>query len=173
MSWMRNRFVILILAFFSIASGFAQSKLVKTYIEENPEGTSFYFYQSVLRVLHSEGKDGDSDYNKFIKNLDCVRFFYLSDSISKKNFSKDFISKIREEGFEDLMAFRESGFNIQLFMKGDGEDAEFLGVVAESTFKLIFEMEGSPNLKYINTLSDLNLKKIKNVIPANLEFQME
>lgn len=170
---MRSKFLMLVLAFFTFSSAFGQDNVVASYIEEHPEGTSFYFYQSVLRVLHSDGKQADSDYNKFIKDLDHIRFFYLSDSTSKKSFSKDFIAKIRTEGFEDLMTFRESGFNIQLFMKGEGENAAFLGVVAESSFKLIFEMEGSPNLKYINTLSDMNLNKIKNIIPANLEFNVK
>lgn len=169
---MRSKWLFILVAFLSITPAFSQASAVKEYIKKHPEGNSFFFYQSVLRVLHSDGKNNDSDYNKLIKELDYIRFFYLSDSTDLGGLSEDFLPRIKAEGYEDLMELRESGFRIRLYMKGEGQEAEFMGVVAESTFLLIFEMEGKPNLKYINTLSDLNLSKVKNIIPSNIDFNI-
>lgn len=170
---MKNKLLLLTLIFFSVTSAFSQSDVVKSYINDHPNGISFYFYKSVLRVLHSEGKNGDSDYNKFIKDLDYVRFFYLGDETDIEHLSSDFLPKIKQEGYEDLIELRESGFRIRFYMKGEGEEAKFMGLVAEPTFLLIFEVEGNPNLNYMNTLSDLDLRKIKNIIPANMGFDIK
>lgn len=158
-----KKIIIISLALLCSVAAFGQSKTVLEF-EENAKGMKLFMYQSVIRMLN---RDQNPEFNKLIQDLDHLRFV-MTDSIgeSSKNEFKKLDAGIRSEGFEEVMAFDNKDYRCHLFeLTGNGDKSVWVAAMFMEGRAGIIEMKGSLNLKYLESMSSLNMEKLGNMLP--------
>lgn len=158
--------ILFFLFLFTSFTVFSQSQTVQDF-ESKSDGYNLYLYQSLIRMLNQEK---NPEFNKLIKDLDHLRFITMTKQKSD-NALDEFTSldeSIQAEGFESIMTFdrQDSKVHIYEFSTKKAKSVWVATIFVEGRAGLI-EMVGSLNLKYINSLSGLDMERLQEMLPID------
>jgi hypothetical protein len=159
--YMRN--LLLLFSVFIILSGCSSSsnefcKAVSDFKENTGNITSFYFYNSTLRMVNFTH---DPSYDKLISDVKKIRVLTL------KNEKEDLDQKrmialanqIHKESFVDMMQMKQQGYTIMVFMKKHNDQPiEFIGMGYDLKSCFIVDLLGSIPVSVLPSLINGNFK---------------
>ncbi len=146
-------------------TGFAQSRSVEKFREDNRPSTTLFFYKSTLKMisridLSSLGGADVSEFNDMppigdmIKGIEKVKFFLFEGSDDRHSVSlndfKALQTKIEGEGYESMMSARLEGNNMNIMMKERrGNPQGFVVLITMEDGFSIIDIEGYPDVNNI------------------------
>lgn len=160
-----KKLLILSLLFSMTLSGFAQSRSVERFRQDNRPSTTLFFYKSTLKMISriDLGALGGADVSEFqdmppigdmIKGIEKVKFFLYEDnddrhSAGKSDF-KTLQADIEGEGYESMMSARIEGNNMNIMMKERrGKPQGFVVLITMDEGYSIIDIEGYPDVNNI------------------------
>lgn len=160
-----KKLLILSLLFSMTLTGFAQSRSVENFRQDNSPSTTLFFYKSTLKMisridLSMLGGAGVSEFQDMppigdmIKGIEKVKFFLFENSdedneIQSGDF-KDLKSKIEAEGYESMMSAQIEGSNMNVMMKERrGNPEGFVVLITMEDGYSIIDIEGYPDISNI------------------------
>lgn len=160
-----KKLLILSLLFSMTLSGFAQSRSVETFRQDNSPSTTLFFYKSTLKMISRIDLSmlGGADVSEFqdmppigdmIKGIEKVKFFLFENStddqfVSDSDF-KSLQASIEAEGYESMMSARVEGNNMNIMMKEKrGNPQGFVVLITMEDGYSIIDIEGYPDVSNI------------------------
>jgi hypothetical protein len=164
------------LSIFSLAlvmtlAAFGQSQTVADF-EESTEGYKLFLYQSVIRMLN---KDKNPDFNMLIRNLDHLRFV-SSDAQGEEARAvfREVDRGVQKEGFEEIMSFDNSANKCRIYeLESRGGESTWVVTLLMEDVAAAMEMKGSLDLKYLDALSSLNMERVGEMLPLDMQNEIE
>ncbi len=160
-----KKLLILSLLFSMTLTGFAQSRSVETFRQDNSPSTTLFFYKSTLKMISRIDLSmlGGSDVSEFkdmppigdmIKGIEKVKFFLFENSDDENEIQlidfKNLKSKIEAEGYESMMSARIEGSNMNVMMKERrGNPEGFVVLITMEDGYSIIDIEGYPDVSNI------------------------
>ncbi|OEK05081.1 hypothetical protein BFP71_16825 [Roseivirga misakiensis] len=146
-------------------SGFAQSRSVERFREDNRPSTKLFFYKSTLKMISriDLAALGGASVNEFsdmppigdmIKGIEKVKFFLYENSDNRHAVGgakfKALQTKVEEEGYESMMSARVEGMDMNVMMKERrGKPKGFVVLITMEQGFSIIDIEGYPDVNNI------------------------
>lgn len=163
-----KKLTILAIALLISLMSFGQSSTVADF-EKTAEGYKLFLYQSVIRVLN---KDKNPDFNMLIRDLDHLRFVSTkldTTGLEAKATFKELDRGVRGEDFIEIMSFDNPGYKCHVYeLESSKGKSTWVAVLLMEDRAAVMEMEGSMDLKYIQSLSSLNMDRLQEMLPIKL-----
>jgi hypothetical protein len=148
-----------------------ESKTVAAF-QAKADGYNLVIDKSILRMVNS---DQDPDFNALIRDLDNIKVS-SSDGGDKgtKALFKELAKGVSAEGFEEIIAVDNKDISCRLF-EWSAEDTESKWVLVFNALGEagVIEMNGTLDPAYLNSLSNLNVDKVKSLLETGIEFDDE
>jgi hypothetical protein len=130
-------------------NSFEFSSIVKDY-EENTKGISrFYFYPGTIKMLNFKK---DSAFSNLLKDVKRIKVLSFSpnekDSLDHKKVTS-LVSKIRRDGFEDMMQVKQDRQQMLLFIKKENGIPHQIGLNITDKDLYVVEIIGSLRLSFL------------------------
>jgi hypothetical protein len=128
--------------------------------------TSFYFYNSTLKMVNFTQ---DSSFNKMVKDIRKLRvitFKSEKDDLDRQQISK-LTTSIHMESYVDMMQISKDGFNILIFMQKHHEKpVKFIGIGYDTKSFFIVDLVGSISSSVITSVANgsFNISGISSVL---------
>lgn len=111
------------------------------------------FYPSTIRMLNLDNDSVFNDLISDIKKLKIVTYNKRSDSTKTIDISI-LTPKIRNEGYVDLLQFKQSNRDIRVFLlKKNDEPKKLYGIISDSSQIILIDLVGKIPLKNLTALT--------------------
>jgi hypothetical protein len=111
------------------------------------------FYPSTIRMLNFNKDSAFNDLIDDIKKLKIVSYNKQSDTTKTIDLSI-LTQKIREEGYVDLLQFKQSNRDIKVFLlKKSNEPKKFYGIINDSAQIILIDLVGKIPIKNLAALT--------------------
>jgi hypothetical protein len=165
---MKNLLAIILTVFIAFNAQ-AQSPTVKTF-SENAEGYNLYLYQSMIRMLN---KDHNPDFNMLIRNLDHMRFITTSsgsNAETAKQVFKELDDGYLSEGFEPIMSIDNKDYICHVYeTETKDSKSHWVATMFGEGMAGVLEMQGFLDLKYLDAMSSLNMERLGQMLPIDID----
>lgn len=143
------------------------SDTFNSFVEQHSKGRTFYVYQSVFRLANIEG---NADFNKLIKHVRCIKVhqFPIPDSTSTADLAKELFQIMNNDGYEELITYKEKNSTIRLTMKGDENKGAFLIFIFSKDGSYVAEMDGYFDLRYLGALASGSFSSLQELMGGKL-----
>ncbi len=139
---------LILFAFLGCADDTSPSVITR-HVARYPEIRKKYIYQSIIRIANIKG---DPSFNKLIKDIRKI-IIYLPPGEDSTYQISDVRSGMRTDGFEELMSVRTADTtNVSLWVDDSKTSPHYMGLVDTKNDDIIFEIDGTLNLKYLSAL---------------------
>lgn len=152
---------ICVLFITTIAS--AQIRAVERFLAENEDLDKFFIYQSTLRMLND---GGNPDFNKLIKGIRKINAYIDEDGdaqVSHESYTQ-MINDLADERFETLITAKQDDMHLNLMSRENGNDAYYVLAVTEGKSFALLEMDGSLDLRYLQSLEKVKFDRLRNIV---------
>jgi len=165
---MKKIALILVSIFLIAGLSFGQSATV-TQLEKTTNGYKLYLYQSLIRVMN---KDKNPDFNMLIRDLDHLKVVTADAEgpIALKEAFKSLDRSVKAEGFEVIMSVDNKDYKCHLMEKTSWRgNPTYVASFLMDGYAGVLEMKGTLDLAYINALQSLDMEKLKELSPKDLD----
>ena len=165
-----KKLLLFSLLFSLTLTGFAQSRSVERFREDNRPSVKLFFYKSTLKMisridLEALGGSSASEFSDMppigdmISGIEKVKFFMFEDNDPRNTVTTSTFQQleedIRKEGYETLMSARVEGANMNIMMRESrGEPQGFVVLVKMEEGYSIIDIDGYPNVNNILKFSE-------------------
>lgn len=163
--------LLLFSLFFSLTlGGFAQSRSVEKFRDDNRPSVKLFFYKSTLKMisridLEALGGSSASEFSDMppigdmISGIEKVKFFMFEDGDPRHNVTEagfqQLEADVQKEGYETLMSARVDGAIMNIMMRErKGDPQGFVVLVKMEQGYSIIDIDGYPNVNNILKFSE-------------------
>lgn len=154
---MKN-WITLMLALFSAATVFAQSKATRNLQESVENERSLYLYESTLRALNA---DNNAELAKLIEGVEKVTVVMINKSEDEKPVShfKTLVKDLESEGYEEMMTVNGPESRFGWYVVNGNDPESFVAVMEEAGQFFLFDLQGKLDLSLITSLEKADMSQ--------------
>jgi len=158
---LKSIFVISTLFLISLTAS-AQINAVEKFLKENDNLSKFFIYQSTLRLLN---ESGDEDFNRLIKGIRKINVYITegTTAVSSTSYQR-MITDLTTEKFETLVTAKTGGTRFNLMSKETNNNSYYVLAAHEDSGFALMEMDGYLDLRYIESLENINISKLRSIV---------
>ena len=119
-------------------------------------------------------KDKNPDFNMLIRDLDHLRF--VSNEVKEgqdetaKGMFKALDQGVQNEGFTEIMSFDNADTKCHVYeLESSRGKSTWVATLLMDGHAAVLEMEGSLDLKYLNSLASLDMDRIEDMLPLEVQ----
>ena len=133
------------LIFFSLITGYSQSKTIQELKDSNSVQIGFHFTPSTLRMLNLQQ---DPAFDELIKGVERMSFLVMKpDKFSPNTYFETADKLMTEENYEEYIIWDGDGDELQVF--GKPKTKEMVGLAKYQEKLFVFDLKGTIDLRKI------------------------